>query len=96
MAIVAALPRRPAALTSVTLTQQPALSVVFGVIILVEAPSSVQYVGVAAIVAGVVLGTAGRRRAQYTQITLRDVAQPGSAPALGAGGRRFESGRPDW
>ena len=25
----------------------------------------------------------------------RDVAQPGSAPALGAGGRRFESGRPD-
>ncbi len=23
----------------------------------------------------------------------RDVAQPGSAPALGAGGRRFESGR---
>jgi hypothetical protein len=23
------------------------------------------------------------------------VAQPGSAPALGAGGRRFESGRPD-
>ena len=27
--------------------------------------------------------------------TTRDVAQPGSAPALGAGGRRFESGRPD-
>ncbi len=25
----------------------------------------------------------------------RDVAQPGSAPALGAGGRRFESARPD-
>jgi lipopolysaccharide/colanic/teichoic acid biosynthesis glycosyltransferase len=25
----------------------------------------------------------------------RGVAQPGSAPALGAGGRRFESGRPD-
>ena len=25
----------------------------------------------------------------------RAVAQPGSAPALGAGGRRFESGRPD-
>lgn len=26
---------------------------------------------------------------------LRGVAQLGSAPALGAGGRRFESGRPD-
>ena len=25
----------------------------------------------------------------------RDVAQSGSAPALGAGGRRFKSGRPD-
>jgi hypothetical protein len=25
----------------------------------------------------------------------RGVAQPGSAPALGAGGPRFESGRPD-
>ena len=28
-------------------------------------------------------------------LTSRGVAQPGSAPALGAGGRRFESGRPD-
>ena len=26
---------------------------------------------------------------------IRDVAQPGSAPALGAGGRRFKSSRPD-
>ena len=26
----------------------------------------------------------------------RGVAQPGSAPALGAGGRRFESSRPDY
>jgi hypothetical protein len=25
----------------------------------------------------------------------RGVAQPGSAPALGAGGRRFDSSRPD-
>src|SRR5206468_7149789 len=33
--------------------------------------------------------------AAYTRRT-RGVAQPGSAPALGAGGRRFKSGRPDW
>ena len=26
---------------------------------------------------------------------VRDVAQPGSAPAWGVGGRRFKSGRPD-
>ena len=94
--IAAALPRLPAALTSVTLTLQPALSVVFGVILLDEAPSGVQLTGVAVIIAGVVLATAGRRRGAYTEPQeLRDVAQPGSAPALGAGGRRFESGRPD-
>ena len=29
-------------------------------------------------------------------LTQRGVAQLGSAPALGAGGRRFESGRPDF
>ncbi len=93
--IAAALPRLPAALTSITLTLQPALSVIFGVIILEEAPSEVQLAGVAVIIAGVVLATAGRRRPPYTEAQLRDVAQPGSAPALGAGGRRFESGRPD-
>ena len=31
----------------------------------------------------------------YTGSLIRDVAQPGSAPALGAGGRRFESAHPD-
>jgi drug/metabolite transporter (DMT)-like permease len=60
--IAAALPRLPAALTSVTLTLQPALSVVFAVVFLDESPSAVQLAGVAVIVAGVVLATAGRRR----------------------------------
>jgi drug/metabolite transporter (DMT)-like permease len=59
--IAAALPRLPAALTSVTLTLQPALSVVFAVVLLDESPSSVQLAGVAVIVAGVVLATTGRR-----------------------------------
>jgi len=58
--IAAALPRLPAALTSVTLTLQPALAVVFAVILVDEAPSSVQLAGVAVIIAGVVLATAGR------------------------------------
>jgi drug/metabolite transporter (DMT)-like permease len=59
--IAAALPRLPAALTSVTLTLQPALSVILAVVILDEAPSSVQYAGVAVIISGVVLATAGAR-----------------------------------
>lgn len=75
--IAAALPRLPAALTSVTLTLQPGLSVLFGVVLLDEAPSAVQLTGVAVIVAGVVLATAGRRRAPYTEPQVRDVAQPG-------------------
>ena len=31
-----------------------------------------------------------------SQFMNRGVAQPGSAPALGAGGRRFKSSRPDY
>jgi len=93
--IAAALPRLPAALTSITLTLQPALSVIFAVILLDESPSAVQSTGVAVIIAGVVLATAGRRSRPYTEPELRDVAQPGRAPRLGRGGRRFESGHPD-
>jgi drug/metabolite transporter (DMT)-like permease len=56
-----ALPRVPAALTSVVLTLQPVLSVVFAVILLDEAPSEVQLTGIAVILAGVLLATAMRR-----------------------------------
>jgi drug/metabolite transporter (DMT)-like permease len=57
--ISAALPRVPAAVTSVVLTLQPALSVVFGVVLLDEAPSVVQLAGIVVILAGVGLATAG-------------------------------------
>ena len=60
--IAYALPRVQAALTSVVLTLQPALSVVLGVILLDEAPSSVQLTGVLVILSGVLLATTGRRR----------------------------------
>ena len=36
-----------------------------------------------------------RKRVKMLAIHCRGVAQPGSAPALGAGGRWFESSRPD-
>src|SRR6266850_6913694 len=38
---------------------------------------------------------AARNRSKITDSQSRGVAQPGSAPALGAGGRWFESSRPD-
>jgi hypothetical protein len=36
----------------------------------------------------------GKKRVDYKKITLRDVAQFGSAPVLGTGGRRFKSCHP--
>jgi len=51
------LPRLPAALTSVVLTIQPVGSVLLGIVILAEAPSSFQLLGVAFILAGLLLAT---------------------------------------
>lgn len=51
------LPRLPAAITSVVLTIQPVASVFLGVWILAEAPSALQLVGVALILAGLLLAT---------------------------------------
>lgn len=59
--ISAALPRVPAALTSVVLTLQPVLSVVFAAALLGESPSTVQSAGVAVVLTGIVLATVGRR-----------------------------------
>jgi drug/metabolite transporter (DMT)-like permease len=55
------LPRLPAALTSVLLTFQPVLSVLFAGAVLGESPSALQLGGVALIVAGIVVASAGRR-----------------------------------
>jgi drug/metabolite transporter (DMT)-like permease len=58
--ITVSLPRLPAALTSVTLTIQPVGSVLLGVILLGEQPSTLQLAGVACILAGL-LAIARRR-----------------------------------
>jgi drug/metabolite transporter (DMT)-like permease len=55
------LPRLPAALTSVVLTLQPVGAVLLGMLLLAEAPSSVQLLGAATIVVGLVLATMRRR-----------------------------------
>ena len=61
MLISTSLPRLPAALTGVLLTLQPVGSVLLGVVLLGEAPSAFQLVGVAVILAAVALATTGRR-----------------------------------
>jgi drug/metabolite transporter (DMT)-like permease len=59
-----ALPRLPAATTSLILLIQPVLATIFAVIILSEAPSAAQYVGVVLVIGGVLLGTARGRSAK--------------------------------
>jgi drug/metabolite transporter (DMT)-like permease len=61
LVIAVSLPRLPAALTSVLLTLQPVLSVLFAAAILAEAPSALQLLGVAGVLAGLVLASSGRR-----------------------------------
>lgn len=62
--IALALPRLPASLTSVVLTVQPLGSVVLGIILLGEDPAPLQLLGVAVIVAGIIVAT--RRAAPAT------------------------------
>lgn len=56
------LPRLPAAVTSVVLTIQPVGSVLLGMLLLAEAPSGLQLVGVGFILAGLLLTTLRVRR----------------------------------
>jgi drug/metabolite transporter (DMT)-like permease len=59
--ITVSLPRLPAVATSLLLTAQPVATVVFAAILLGEHPSPLQLVGAAAIVAGLLVASAGRR-----------------------------------
>jgi drug/metabolite transporter (DMT)-like permease len=60
--IAITLPRLPASLTSVLLTLQPVLSVLFAAAIFAEAPSPVQLTGVTLILAGLLIASAGAVR----------------------------------
>jgi drug/metabolite transporter (DMT)-like permease len=68
------LPRLPAALTSVLLTFQPVLSVLFAWAILDESPSGLQLGGVALVLSGLLIVSAARRQAPRA-------AEPGYVPA---------------
>jgi drug/metabolite transporter (DMT)-like permease len=69
------LPRLPAALTSVLLTFQPVLSVLFAWAILDESPSALQLGGVALVLSGLLIVSAGRRQE-------RRAPEPGYVPAV--------------
>ncbi len=56
------LPRLPAAVTSVTLTTQPVGSVLLAVVIFSESPSVYQFIGVAVVLAGVLVASFRPRR----------------------------------
>jgi drug/metabolite transporter (DMT)-like permease len=60
------LPRLPAALTSVVLTLQPVGAVLLAMIVLGESPNTLQLLGAASILAGLLLATVGRRAAPDT------------------------------
>jgi len=62
--IAAALPRVPAAITSVVLTLQPVLAVLLAMLLLGEDPSPLQLGGIAVVLGGILLATVGRRRAE--------------------------------
>ena len=61
--ITVSLGRLPTALTSVLLTLQPLLAVLFAALLIDERPSPFQLVGAAMILSGLVIASAGRRRA---------------------------------
>ena len=55
--ISVSLPRLPAVLTSIILMLQPVMTVFLGALLLSEAPSAVQLLGVAIVIAGVAVAT---------------------------------------
>ena len=59
--IAAALPRAPAALSSVVLTLQPVAAVLLAIALVDEDPSAVQLLGVGVVLAGIILATGLRR-----------------------------------
>jgi drug/metabolite transporter (DMT)-like permease len=79
--ITTSLPRLPAALTSLLLTVQPVGSVGLGALILAEAPSGLQLLGVAVVLAGLLVATAPRRRIRVPA-SATALARPESASRL--------------
>jgi drug/metabolite transporter (DMT)-like permease len=81
--IATSLPRLPAAITSLTLTVQPVGSVALAALILSEAPSALQLVGVAVVLTAVITATAPDVRALPKQvIRFRADQRPRTRPVV--------------
>jgi drug/metabolite transporter (DMT)-like permease len=65
--ISSALPRLPAVVTSILLTLQPVLSVIFAALIIDESPSKLQLAGAGCILVGLIVATVGRRQIQTAE-----------------------------
>ena len=76
--ITISLPRLPAALTSLLLTVQPVGSVGLAALILAEAPTALQLVGVALVLAALLVATTPRRRLRVSP-PVTALARSGSA-----------------
>jgi drug/metabolite transporter (DMT)-like permease len=79
--ITVSLPRLPAALTSLLLTVQPIGSVALGAIIFGEAPSALQFSGVAVVLAALLVATAPRRGLRGAPASPAPVGAPAPASA---------------
>jgi drug/metabolite transporter (DMT)-like permease len=91
--ITSSLPRLPAALTSLLLTVQPVGSVALGALILAEAPSGLQLVGVMLVLGGLIVATrpgragaqamagASGRRSSASAMSLSENSGSSSSPA---------------
>jgi drug/metabolite transporter (DMT)-like permease len=75
MLISVSLPRLQAVVTSMLLMLQPVIAVGLGIVLLAEAPSTLQLTGAAVVLAGVVIATTGRTAGQPIA--------PADAPSLG-------------
>lgn len=65
--ISSALPRLPAVVTSILLTLQPVLSVIFAALIIDESPSRLQLAGAGCILSGLIVATVGRRQVESAE-----------------------------
>lgn len=79
--ISVSLPRLPAAVTSVLLMLQPVGSVLLGMALLDEAPSTVQLAGVAVVLAGVLMASAPARRDQASVPGSEALSVPAASPS---------------
>lgn len=91
------LPRLPAVVTSIILLAQPVLAVLFAMILLSEAPSAGQLIGVTLVIGGIALATVPLNRMRRRALPATWPGAIGTNDAVGGGRaalRRSTDGAP--